>query len=163
MQRFSTHRFVKMTLEFWTAFAVVSVVLVGAILIFRYMKGFYPGSRLIIEPTPISANGLEPSQARFMMFYSSWCPWSQKAQRPWRSFKQQLKNTPRTYGGFKVRMEEINAEVEKGKSALYKISAYPTFKLETNEKVITFQGVPDPLNFDAFLTAALGTNSSSSA
>ena len=52
--------------------------------------------------------------------------------------------------------EDINAEANKGKAALYKIQAYPTFKLETHNKVVELKAVPDPLNFDAFLVSALG-------
>jgi len=148
--------------EVWTALGVVIVVVLVFVLFFRKERGFYPASKLIVEDPPISHNGLEAGQARFMMFYTTWCPWCKKAQAPWRSFKQSLKNTPVEYGGYKVRMEEINAEMDKGKSALYKVKAYPTFKLETIDKVISFQGVPDPLTFDAFLTAALGSKTSSS-
>jgi hypothetical protein len=149
-----------MSPEIWTALGVVLVVVIAGVLLFRTEKGFYPGSTLIVEDPPIEHNGLEVGQARFMFFYTTWCPWCKKAQAPWRTFKQQLKNTPVLYGDYNVRMEEINAEVDKGKSALYKVNAYPTFKVETIDKVITFKGVPDPLTFDAFLTSALGAKTS---
>ena len=53
-------------------------------------------------------------------------------------------------------LEEINAESDKGKSALYKIKAYPTFKLETSEKVYEMKGPPSTASFRAFLISALG-------
>jgi thiol-disulfide isomerase/thioredoxin len=154
-QSFFTLRFVKMTPEFWTALIVVLIVSIAVIVLFRSTKGFYPASRLIVEDPPIEHNGLEAGQARFMMFYTTWCPYCKKADPKWKSFKQQLKNNPKEYNGYKVTLEAINAEVDKGKSALYKINAYPSFRLETVDKVITFEGVPDPLNFEAFLNAAL--------
>lgn len=156
-----TRLLVRMGPEVWTALAVVLAVVVVFVLFFRREKGFYPGSKLIIEDPPMAHNGLEAGQARFMFFYTTWCPWCKKAQAPWRSFKQQVKNGDFLYGDYKVQFEEINGEADKGKNALYKVNAYPTFKVETIDKVITFKGVPDPLTFDAFLIAALGPKTSS--
>ena len=144
-----------MSPEFWVALTVVTIAVLSGVILFRSMRGFYPGSKMIIEDPPIEHNGLEPQTARFIMFYTTWCPWSLKAQKPWRSFKQQLKNTPKKYNGYSVSLEEVNAEADKGKAALYKIKAFPTFKVETPQKVVQFQGVPDPLTFDTFLTSAL--------
>jgi hypothetical protein len=58
-------------------------------------------------------------------------------------------------------IEEIDAEADKGKAALYKIREYPTFKLEVIDKVYTLQAVPDVLTFDAFLLGTLGKKSAS--
>jgi len=56
--------------------------------------------------------------------------------------------------------EEIDAEKDKSKAALYKITEYPVFKVETHKKVIEMKGIPDPLNFNQFLISALGNKSS---
>ena len=53
-------------------------------------------------------------------------------------------------------MEEINAEANKSKSALYKIKAYPTFKLETTQKVFEMKGPITPSTLNTFLETALG-------
>jgi hypothetical protein len=135
---------------------VVLVIFVSTVLIFRYTTGFYPASTLIIEDPPVEHNGLEPSQARFMFFYTTWCPWSRKAQAPWRSFKQDTTNKKSQYGDYEILFEEIDAESDQGKTALYKIKEFPSFRLEIHNKVYTFKGVPDPLTFDAFLVSALG-------
>jgi len=136
---------------------LVVLLVFGAIIgIYYGVTGNFPASKLIIEDPPLEHNGLEPQQAKFMFFYTSWCPWCKSAKGPWNSFKQQLKNNPATYGGYTVMFEDINAEANKGKSALYKIQAYPTFKLETHDRVVELKAVPDPLNFDAFLVSALG-------
>lgn len=142
--------------EFFTALIVVLCITGLIIGVYKFVTGNFPGSKLIIEDPPIEHNGLEPTQARFMFFFTSWCPHCKNAEGPWRSFKQQLKNNPVTYGGYDIEMEEFNAEANVSKSALYKIKAYPTFKLETNKKVIEMKGVPDPLTFDKFLISALG-------
>jgi thiol-disulfide isomerase/thioredoxin len=106
-------------------------------------------------------NGLDEDQARFMFFYTTWCPWSVKAQKSWNSFKQMLKNNPTKYGGKTIVFEEINAESDKGKAALYNVKQYPTFKLETTKKVFVLQAVPDPATFDVFLSGTLGKKTSS--
>jgi thiol-disulfide isomerase/thioredoxin len=153
------------TLNFYTTYflmgalktiGITVVIFVIVVLAYRMYAGYYPGSKLIITDPPISHNGLEDKQARFMFFYTTWCPWCRKAQDPWAKFKQQLKNTPVTYGGYTILFEDVNAESDKGKAALYSIKAYPTFKVETLTKVYEMKGTPDPLTFDAFLVAALG-------
>jgi hypothetical protein len=131
------------------------------VVIFRVVKGYYPASNFIIEDPPMEHNGLDEDQARFMFFYTTWCPWSVKAQTPWKSFKQMLKNNPTKFGGKTILFEEINAEADKGKAALYNVKQYPTFKLETSKKVFVLEGVPDPATFDVFLKGTLGEKSSS--
>jgi hypothetical protein len=53
-------------------------------------------------------------------------------------------------------LEEVNCDGDKGKAALYKITADPTFKVETNMKVFEFSGNPTVNNFRAFLKEVLG-------
>ena len=135
---------------------------VGFVLIYKWRSVIYPASKIIITDPPIEHSGLEPTQAKFMFFYTSWCPHCKTAHAPWNAFKQQLKNNKATYGGNTILFEDINAEVDVGKAALYKIKSYPTFKVETTKKVIEMKGVPDPLVFDQFLISALGTKKFSS-
>jgi thiol-disulfide isomerase/thioredoxin len=127
---------------------------------YRFFVGHYPASKFIIEDPPIPNNGLDKDQARFMFFYTNWCPWSRKAWKPWKAFKQMMKNNPATYGGKTILFEEINAESDKGKAALYNIKEYPTFKLETTDKLVTLLAIPDPATFKVFLTGVLGQEAS---
>jgi thiol-disulfide isomerase/thioredoxin len=126
-----------------------------------YWKGYYPGSSYIVEQPPIPKNGLDPGQAKFMFFYTTWCPWSHKAWPKWKSFKQLMENNQVKYGDQQILFEEIDCEADKGKAALYKIAGYPTFKLGTTEQTYVFRGIPDPKTFDVFLQACLGKKSSS--
>lgn len=136
---------------------IIVLCIIGLIIIsYKVFTGNFPGSKLIITDPPIEHNGLEPTQARFMFFFTSWCPHCKTAEPLWRSFKQQLKNNPVTYGGYDIEMEEINVESNKSKSALYKIKAYPTIKLETGKKLFEMTGIPNIINFDNFLVSALG-------
>jgi len=146
--------------EVLTVVLVVVLTFIVIIGTYRLVAGYYPGSKFIIEDPPVQHNGLDADQARFMFFYTTWCPWSKKAWKPWKSFKQSMKNTPVTYGGKKIIFEEINAEADKGKTALYNVKEYPTFKLEITDKVFLLKGIPDPATFDAFLTGTLGQKAS---
>ena len=50
------------------------------------------------------------------LFYTSWCPHCKKAQQPWYSFKELLKNREYTYGGKHIIFEEVNCEAERAKA-----------------------------------------------
>jgi hypothetical protein len=142
-------------------FAITLAVVIAAIVIYYTVWGVMPGASVMsVTPPPMENNGLEDKQAKFMFFYTTWCPWSKKAQQPWSSLKEMHKNTPKTYGGNTVIFEEVNAEVEEGKAALYGIKAYPTFKLETKDKVYEMLGKPSVAAFRAFLITVLGQESS---
>ena len=141
-------------------FAVALVVVVGFGLIYYFATGIVPGSRTIVTTPPVE-NGMDETQAKFMFFYTPWCPWCKHAQQPWGSMKELLKNSRYTYGGKTVFMEEVNCDGDKGKATLYKISAYPTFKVETNMEVHEFSGKPTVKNFRTFLKQVLGPEKAS--
>ena len=136
-------------------FAIALAVVVGFVGIYYLITGIVPGSRTIVTTPPIE-NDMDENAAKFMFFYTPWCPWCKKAQQPWASMKELLKNSHYTYGSKTVSMEEVNCDGDKGKAALYKITGYPTFKVETNSKVFEFSGTPTVKNFRAFLTEVLG-------
>ena len=75
--------------------------------------------------------------------------------------KQFVKNSGYMYGGKKVTFEEINAETDKGKAALYDIKGYPTFKVQTSDKLYEMVGKPNVTNFREFLKKALGDEKTS--
>ena len=138
------------------AFVIAIVVVSASIGIYYAITGKPPGAKVIQQSPPIPSESLGENQAKFMFFYVTWCPHCKSAQQPWRSFKEMLKNTHYTYGGKEIICEEINAESDKGKAALYKIEAYPTFKVETSDKVFEMQGKPSVESFRQFLVNALG-------
>jgi thiol-disulfide isomerase/thioredoxin len=141
-------------------FGITLVVVVASIVIYYTVWGIMPGASVVSVTAPPTSNGLDGNQAKFIFFYTTWCPWSKKAQAPWASLKEVMKNTPKTYGGKTVIFEEVNAESEEGKAALYGVKAYPTFKLETNDKVYEMLGKPSVAAFRAFLITVLGQESS---
>lgn len=145
-------RFVKMITELIVSLIVVLVAIWG----YYMFTGTPPGARLVEQEPPVDG-GLDAGQSKLMFFYASWCPHCKHAKQPWQSLMQTIKNQGLTYGGKTVTFEEINAEVDKGKSALYNINAYPTFKLQTSDKLYEMIGAPTVANFREFLKKALGS------
>jgi thiol-disulfide isomerase/thioredoxin len=143
-----------------TELIVSAIVVIGFIGIYYWYTGTPPGARLIEQEPPMES-GLDENQANFMFFYASWCPHCKVAQQPWHSLKQFIKNAGYKYGGKTVTFEEVNAETDKGKSALYSITAYPTFKLQTSDKLFEMVGKPTVENFREFLKKALGDEKAS--
>lgn len=134
---------------------VALVAVVGSILAYYHFYNIPPGSRLIVQPPP-STSSLDDNHAKLLFFYTPWCPWCKKAEPAFSSLKQMFKNDTYTYGGKTIFFEEINAESDKGKAALYNITAYPTFKIETATKMYEMRGKPSVTAFRTFLTSALG-------
>jgi thiol-disulfide isomerase/thioredoxin len=135
---------------------IVALLIVGAFIgIYYYTTGILPGSKTIVTTPPIEG-AVDENNAKFMFFYTPWCPWCKKAQQPWASMKELIKNSRYTYGGKNVTLEEINCDGDKGKAALYKINSYPTFKVETDKNVTEFSGKPTTKNFREFLIEVLG-------
>ena len=152
MRKFYIPLFAKMLTELLVSLLVV-LAFIG---IYYAITGTPPGARVIEQDPPISANGIDPGHAKFMFFYTTWCPHCKHAKDPWASLKQLVKNKKYTYGGKTITFEEINAEADKGRSALYQINAYPTFKVETDSRVYEMVGKPSVDTFRAFLQKALG-------
>jgi hypothetical protein len=145
-----------MILEIISVLVVVSIIIVG----YRFTTGIWPGSRVIVQEPPEASPKVSDKNANFMFFYTEWCPYSKNAEDPWKSFKQMLQNNPKTYGGKTITFEEIDAEAEIGRAALYKVVEYPTFKLQTSDKVYQMLGKPSVATFRAFLISSLGKESS---
>ena len=125
--------------------AAITITVLGAMYL---LNGSPPGARVM----QIGGESYGDDNPKLMFFYTTWCPHCHKAQPIWRSLKQ----VKRTYGGQKIDFEEIDCDADKGKAAMYDIKGYPTFKLETSNKVYQFQGRPDVASLRAFLTSALG-------
>ena len=142
-----------------TELIVSLIVVLSVIGIYYAVTGKPPGARLIEQDLPVDSR-LDEGNANFMFFYATWCPHCRNAKDPWHSFQQLVKNQGLQYGGNRITFEEINAEVDKGKTALYNIQAYPTFKLQTKDKLFEMVGAPTVTNFREFLKKALGSEKS---
>lgn len=144
----------------FNTFAIALLVVAFSIISYYNYTGILPGSKLIVQEPPVSGDTVDDLHAKFMFFYTTWCPYSQQAQEPWRSFKQSLQTNGKTYGGKTIIFEDIDCDRNPSKPGIYLVKAYPTFKLQTESKVYEMIGKPTAANFRNFLIAALGKESS---
>ncbi len=142
-----------------TAFVIALIVVSLSIGIYYSVTGIWPGGRTILENPAAGVSGLSENEAKFMFFSTEWCPYSQRAKDPWMSFKQELLNTSKTYGGKTIIFEEIDCDAQKGKAAMFGVREYPTFKLQTKTQVFKMCGNPSTTAFKDFLKSSLGNES----
>ncbi len=116
-------------------------------------RGFLPGSKVVEMPLP-APNDLDGVTAKFKLFFVKWCPYSREALDVMESFKGIVEQ--HTYGGKHVVLEFINCETNKSECSLFKIDAYPTYKLETSIKMFEYIGPSSIVAYDEFLVSALG-------
>ncbi len=137
-------------------FIIAAIVVVGFIFLYNYSTGVMPGAKLVISSPTTQSSGVGENEAKFMFFYTTWCPYSRKAETPWKSFQELVKNQPRTYGTTRLVFEDVNAESQVAKAALYGINQYPTFKIHANDSVYEYVGAPTVDNFRQALIATFG-------
>jgi len=106
---------------------------------------------------PVSNNGLDPGQAKFMFFYTPWCPHCKTAKPIWDELKTQYQN--KTINGYQVIFTEINcteetAEVDKMMNK-YNVEGYPTIKLLKDGQVIEYDAKPSKETLTQFLNTVL--------
>ena len=116
-------------------------------------RGFLPGSRVVELPL-VAPNALDDSSAEFTLFHVKWCPYSREAVEKFELFSGLVDQY--TYGGKKVHLKFIDCESQKDKCSLYKIDAYPTYKLETSSKMYEYVGPASLEAYREFLRSALG-------
>ena len=63
---------------------------------------------------------------------------------------------PEIYGNMTLEFEDVNAEGQTTKTALYGIQHYPTFKIQTKDSVYEFVGLPTVNNFRQALISTFG-------
>jgi len=123
------------------------------VLLYWAFRGFLPGSRVVEQPL-VAPTDLDGKTAKFKLFHVKWCPYSKDAVDKMKEFEGLLSQY--TYGGKRVVVEYIDCEVLKDDCALYKIDAYPTYKLETSIKMFEYVGPASTDAYTVFLESALG-------
>lgn len=116
-------------------------------------RGFLPGSKVVEMPLP-APNELDGVTAKFKLFHVTWCPYSKEAFEAMENFRGVAEQ--HTYGGKHVVLDFIDCDKKKSECSLFKIDAYPTYKLETSIKMFEYIGPPTLVAYDEFLVSALG-------
>lgn len=145
----------------WTGLRAAGYTLAFLIIFVGFywaFRGFPPASRVVMSELPKQRQGkLNPSEAIFYFFYTGWCPYSQEAKPVVESLRDYVKDY--TYGGKRIVVELVDCDSDKKKCELFKIDAYPSYKLETSKTTYTYDGPAKLSVFKEFLVSALGTES----
>ncbi len=137
----------------WLAVGLSVLFVVLFIVGYKHFRGFYPGSTIIEMPAV-----RDPDAPRLLFFYTTWCPHSQKALGEWKSLKEMLKG--KTLGGKRLQFVPYDGDGEEGAVARYGVDAYPTFILETVDKVVTYEGHAKASRLHSWLIGQLGEETS---
>jgi hypothetical protein len=131
------------------------IVLVVFVILYWGIRGFLPGSRVIELPL-VQPNGLDTKSATFKIFHVKWCPYSRDAVDAMKQFQGLIDERGYTYGNKHVEIAFVDCDSKKKDCSLYNVDAYPTYKLETHEKMYEYLGPANITAYRAFLVAALG-------
>ncbi len=110
----------------------------------------------MVVQTPVTTD-IGANTAKFTLFYTQWCPYSQQAMTVWQSFQSILTSSKVSYGGYVVQLDAVDCDATKSKCQSYGVEAYPTYKLELPTKMIEYSGPANTETYDTFLQDALGT------
>jgi hypothetical protein len=134
--------------------AGITVALLAVfIVVYWAFRGFLPGSRVVEQPL-VAPTDLDGTTAKFKFFYVDWCPYSREAHDKMKDLEGLL--TQLSYGGKRVVVEYVNCETHKDDCLLYKVDAYPTYKLETSVKMFEYVGPASTEAYRTFLRSTLG-------
>jgi hypothetical protein len=146
--KFYTRHFVKMELEF--VFLILGCVAIAVIAYTVYLN------TLVTVKLPAPEKPPATTEANFIFFSSTHCPWSKKAHPQWDAFLDDMKKFPMTYGGNTVTLKEIDGDSQPDVMKSYNANAYPTFLLDANGTRTTMSTTPTKDGFRAFLIKMLG-------
>jgi hypothetical protein len=130
-------------------------ILFAFVILYWAFRGFLPGSR-VVELELVQQNTLGAKAAKFTIFHVKWCPYSKDAVEIMKQFKGLIDEHGYTYGGRRIEIAFVDCDSKKRECSLYKVDAYPTYKLETGEKMYEYIGPADISAYRTFLVAALG-------
>lgn len=130
------------------------------VLVYWAFRGFLPASR-VVELALVQPNTLDTKSATFTLFHVKWCPYSRDGVSAMKQLQGLIDEHKYTYGGKRVEIALVDCERKKKACETYSIDAYPTYKLETSEKMYEYIGPNDITTYRTFLAAALGKESTS--
>lgn len=93
---------------------------------------------------------------KFYFFYTTWCGWSKKAWPHWNELKRLFETRTVTYGGKPIQLVEVDAEKQRDLAKQFRVKGYPSFRLQTPDKVFEYEGAPSVEKFREFLRRTVG-------
>lgn len=134
---------------------LATLVFVGFfVLVYRQLRGFYPSSTIVEDPTATMPNVPGEDEAHLLFFYTTWCPHSKTAIPEWNSLKETAEK--KTYGGRHMRFRALDGDSAKTALARYGVDAFPSVVLVTQESIVHYEGRVRAQGIHRWLLQTLG-------
>lgn len=96
----------------------------------------------------------EKGDVDLMLFYTTWCPHSQKAMKEWDAFKNSV--VGQKINGYNVHFKSVDCDENEKLSDEFNITGYPTIKLvKSPNEIIEFDAKPTKEALKSFLDTVL--------
>ena len=96
------------------------------------------------------------ANADLYFFYTTWCPHCKTAKPIWNKFKEDI--TSNGHGsGVKINFIEVDCDTDKSTADKFKVTGYPTIKLNYNDTMVEYDAKPDVTTLNQFLDQSLSS------
>lgn len=106
------------------------------------------------EYTSTSSDTKTKANADLYFFYTTWCPHCKSAKPVWNQFKEDI--TTNGHGsGVIINFIEVDCDKDKSTADKFKVTGYPTIKLNYNDSIVEYDAKPDINTLNQFLDQSL--------
>ena len=140
----------------WDFGSGVLLVCIALAAFYVFFVAFFGKNPYVAEISPnvnLGVSATATGAARFVMVSVPWCPYCKQAKPVWAGIHDKFHDT--LLGGKKLSVEFIDAEKDKTSAKAWKVTAYPTFLLVTDKKIVRYRGPPRRDTLELFLTKNL--------
>ena len=109
-------------------------------------KEYLPGNQAAIQ---------DDTPAFLYFFYTTWCPHCKTARKPWNLLKEYVEEKGGRINGVLVKLVEVDCDKDSATADQYKVSGYPTIKLDYGESQFDYDAAPEFDQLKQFLTDSL--------
>ena len=139
----------------WALFALITVIVLSVAAVYVNKHYIMPS----VKPSYAENNEFVPKSsseqsAHFVIYYTTWCPYSKSAMEVWTSMKDSYNN--KAINGTTLLMSEVDCEKEPNAADAKNIEEYPTIIITKDGADHRLDGQPTKENLDAFIQSVLG-------
>jgi thiol-disulfide isomerase/thioredoxin len=138
----------------WALFALITVVVLSIAAVYVNKHYIMPS----VKPSYAENNEFIPKSsdqsAHFVIYYTTWCPYSKSAMEVWMGMKDDYNN--KTINGTKLLMSEVDCDKEPNEADAKDVEEYPTIIITKDGVDHRLDGQPTKENIEAFIQSVLG-------
>jgi len=94
--------------------------------------------------------------ADLYFFYTDWCPHCKSAKPIWGKFKEDIMTNGHSSGVI-INFIEVDCDKDKSTADKFKVTGYPTIKLNYNDTIVEYDAKPDINTLNQFLNQSLSS------